>query len=145
MFTIAMSISKSPWLNLILKPPMWLKVVIGAGTIWPLVYMVIFAGIVLHDLYPGGNRFSDDIVWVLVPFHLFTMVECAAVITSCLVFLFNQPGFTESRRILWLLLILQMGVLSMPVFFFLYIWPVSTEAAAASSVDTDHQPASASA
>jgi len=69
-----------------------LAVLLGAPTIWPLVYFVVFAGIVLSQSF----RAETPAVWLIVG-HLGTILVMMGLLTFYLLHALKTPTFTDGR------------------------------------------------
>ncbi len=136
------------------------KLLLGAATVWPVLYILCFIiGIFVMVLtqWSGGRLaqsagesapFPGGFV-VLIIAHLSTMLLMVALLVYYMVDLFRTSRVPADMRTPWVLLLLLGGPLSMPVYWYLYVWreaPVSiggaqgltsqAASAAGASVDT---------
>ena len=109
------------------------KVLIGALTAWPFLYVLLFMGIMMWMLWvvPAGggpDRHSGGApvaFMVLFGAHLATMLLMVALIAFYVVYLFKTNRVAQDKKALWAVVLFLGNMLAMPVFFYLYIWPSS--------------------
>ncbi|RJQ54174.1 MAG: hypothetical protein C4521_04795 [Actinobacteria bacterium] len=100
---------------------------LGAFTAWPVLYMIlfmsgIFVSIVadLADAGPGGE-FPYGLL-IIFPLHLITMLDIVALQVIYVLYLIKTDAVPQDKRALWVAVIALGGMLSMPVFWYLYVW-----------------------
>jgi hypothetical protein len=113
------------------------KLALGAATIWPLVYIVIFMIFIFsmfwgvsHDPTPSVHAGPPTAFFGLFAVHLLTMLEIIGLVIFYVVDAFRNPRITENQRILWAILIFVGGPLGMAVYWYLNIWRTPPVAAA---------------
>jgi hypothetical protein len=100
------------------------KVLVGAVTLWPIFYMFVFMGTFAMS-FVGAGRYHEPDDWFkwLMFLHFGTMVVMLALITFYIVELFRTDRVREDRKALWAVVLFLGNMFSMPIFFWLYIWP----------------------
>ena len=107
----------------------WQKVLLGVVTHWPPLYMFLFVGFMIWMIsHMGGSHQAPDAgpptaFLVVMVLHISTILLMFALIAIYLIILFKSQDFPQDKRILWVLVILFFGIFSMPVFFWVHIWP----------------------
>ena len=99
------------------------KVLIGALTLWPILHIFIFMWSVAVSFGAGPSQGPDEWFKWLMILHLGTMVVILALITFYIVELFRTERVREDRKALWAVVLFLGNMISMPIFFWLYIWP----------------------
>lgn len=99
-----------------------IKLLVGAATLWIPLYMIaffaiVFAGVFTHSA-PGIEAFD-----VLFSVHMATSLLSVALLVLYVVHIFQTKALASDQRIMWLLVILFLGPLAMPVYFFKYLLP----------------------
>lgn len=115
-----------------MRVPRPVAALIGVLTLWPLVYMFIFFAFILNSFAripstakePNGAFQSFQLLFVA---HIGTMLVIMGLLAFYIVHVFRNPALPESRRVLWAVVLFMGNMVSMPVYWFLYIWrhPVS--------------------
>ncbi len=110
-----------------------IKVLIGALTIWPIVYVFFFVGFIALSIFAISDGVSTRLpatndgppIWfaVLMVLHLGTMAIGLAVMAFYIVYLFKTDRVEEGRKALWAVVLFMGGPIAQPIFFWLYIWP----------------------
>src|SRR4030081_1308545 len=112
------------------------KVLLGLATIWPIVYIflfavVIFSVFIVAGLNSGpsapGNNSPASIFFPLgfVAFfivHMLTIIGSLALTVFYIIRVFKTEQIDQNLKIMWMLLLFFMGMLAQPVFWYLYIW-----------------------
>ncbi|WP_428267972.1 hypothetical protein [Haliangium sp.] len=89
---------------------------LGTLTAWPLVYMVLFiASIVLTPM----EAIPMDLLFTV---HGATMLLTFGLLAYYLVHALRSP-MPSNERLLWAILLVMGGMLTMPIYWYLHIWP----------------------
>lgn len=106
----------------------WMKVLLGLGTHWFLVYIPLFLGMIFTFVLtaPKGGHgepppafFMGLGLFVLV--HLFSILVMLVTQGFCIAYAVKHSRFSPNERMLWALLLAFAGVLAMPILYWLYI------------------------
>jgi hypothetical protein len=108
-----------------------LKVIVGALTIWPIVYMCLFIGFIVLSILAVSDsarvpaRSDGPPLWfaALMLGHLGTIAITVAVTTFYIVYLFKTDRVEQSHKALWGVALFMGGAIAQPIFFWLYVWP----------------------
>lgn len=117
-----------------------LALLMGVVTLWPIVYMVIFMAFALGAVLPATtgaqNRdFIESSFSYLFVAHAGTMLGMFGLLAFYIVHVFKNSAFKDDRRLLWAAVLFMGGPLSMPVYWWLYVWK------GAGAVDSTQTPA----
>lgn len=97
------------------------KLLLGAATLWPLVYMFIFFGAAFFSVL--FRREEPSALWaVIIPLHLLTMLVIFALIAFYIVNVFRNDRVGKDMKVLWAVVIFMGGIIAMPVYWYLNIW-----------------------
>jgi hypothetical protein len=105
-------------------------------TAWPFVYMLFFfctvAGLVLTDFSDAGKPSGPPVIFlILVPLHLFTMLEMLVLLVIYILHLFGTDRVPQDKKALWAVVLFLGNFIAMFVYWYLYIWkepkPVSRD------------------
>lgn len=105
------------------------KILLLAATIWPLIYMVLFMGfiitMVLSMQQSGGGPAPAPAQWFAGIFvlHILTILLVIALTAIYVVNVFRNDRVKENQKPLWAIVLLLGGMIAMPVYWYLYIWP----------------------
>ena len=106
-----------------------LAIVIGLFTIWPIVYMLLFMGVLVvaaltifqqaqqHRRPPG----SGFLPYIFIP-HIGTILLMFALIAFYIVHVFENAALKDDRRVLWAVVLFIGLPVSAPVYWWLFIW-----------------------
>jgi len=109
-----------------------MKLVIGALTALPLLYMLPFFTFIIGTMFwismmpgEGGSHSSGPPVAFVALFaaHLVTMMLMFGLNVFYIVFLFKTDRVPQDKKALWAAVLFLGNMLAMPVFFYLYVWP----------------------
>lgn len=106
----------------------WKKVLLGLGTHWFLAYIPLFLVFMVVFLAtapkngPGtpSPAFFGGLL-LLVAGHLFSIFAMLVTQGFCLAYAVKHPRFSPNERVLWALLLAFVGILAMPVLYWLYL------------------------
>ncbi len=115
-----------------------MKILLGAATAWPIVYMVGFSaivfsaamGAVMGGVNGGGS--APPTVGSMAPMfvlHAFTMLETLGLLVFYVVHAIKNDKLDQNTRLLWAVVIFVGNVLAMPIYYFLHVWPDHSEPA----------------
>lgn len=110
------------------------KIVVGAFTLVPLVHILVFMTtflwifVQISQIRPGAppEAFGQGIerwFFLLMALHFAMMLVAWALIAFYLVYLFKTDRVAKDKKALWAVVLFMAGLIAMPVFFWLYIWP----------------------
>ena len=107
-----------------------LKLLLGAATLWPLLYTGIFAGFWLSmmlRMFSGQSPVAAVPVSIggmgtLFGLHCLTMVWMAALLVVYISDLFRNPRVRPEQKALWAVVLFLGNIIAMPVYWSLYIW-----------------------
>ncbi len=108
-----------------------LKLLVGALSVWPLLYIFLFFGFIaflfVGMIGDGGQPQKSSGVpiafVVLVAAHFGTMLLLFALLVFYIVFLFKSDRVPQDKKALWAAVLFMGNALAMPVFFYVYVWP----------------------
>ena len=105
-----------------------LRLVLGVLTIAPIGYLVLFLSYlfpklasVLEGPAPQRDQYST-LFHTVVLLHLTAIVLAFAILGFCIVYLFRTDRVPPDKKALWATVLLLGNMLTMPVFWYLYIW-----------------------
>jgi len=108
------------------------KMALGALTVWPIFYMFLFFGFiflfVFKDIAAGpGKGGPPTAFFVIFPIHLLTVLFQFALIGFYVYHAVKTTRITQDMRVVWILLVIFVGFIAMPVYFYIYIWKAPDE------------------
>ena len=96
------------------------KWLIGAATLWPLVYTAFFGAIVAAAVAGGHLLIPQP---VLVGLQLATTVLIVGLLVTYLRDAYHNPRLTTARRRFWTVVLFVGSTVAMPVYWWLYVRP----------------------
>ena len=102
-------------------------ITLGIFSIWPILYMFIFMGTIIIMMastfagHPPGNG-QQKIMMVILPLHFFTVFEIFALAAIYIFYLFKTDVVPQDKKALWAVVIFLGNMISMPIFWYIYIW-----------------------
>ena len=106
------------------------KLFVGALTLWPILYIFLFIAFTFGMIfYAGGadaaTRAQEPPVAIMLVFalHFATILLIFGLIAFYIVYLFKTERVAQDKKALWAAVLFLGGMIAMPVFFYLYIWP----------------------
>jgi hypothetical protein len=99
-------------------------VVLGIFTAWPIVYMALFMGIFVRAFVSiaSGAPGPSGLFKIIMPLHMFTSLEIMVLIVVYIVILFKTNVVAKDKKALWAVVLFLGSIISMPVFWYLYLW-----------------------
>jgi hypothetical protein len=93
---------------------------LGAATLWPLVYTGFFSAIVAAAVASGHLLIPQP---VLVGLQLATTIMVVALLVTYLRDAYRNPRLTAARRRFWTVVLFVGSTVAMPVYWWLYVRP----------------------
>ncbi|MDA0171826.1 hypothetical protein OJ998_22190 [Solirubrobacter taibaiensis] len=104
------------------------RVLLLFGALWPPIYMLGFAALVIEATIRNGGDPDNDLLipfGVVVGVHLGTMLVILAAAIAYVVHAWKNPQLTPDNRTLWVVVLLLGAPVAMPIYWWLYVRPVS--------------------
>jgi hypothetical protein len=109
------------------------KILLGIGTIWPFIYMLLFMGVMLFSFFlmpssaPGRGGASEGgafpfLFMLIFPLHVLTILWIWALIAFYMVNVFKNDRVDKDKKVLWAIVLFMGHMMAMPVYWYLYIW-----------------------
>jgi hypothetical protein len=103
------------------------KVLLGAASLWPIVYMFLFIGFfflaVLFGPGPAEPGSGTQPAWALfIGVHLLTMLLILALTVFYIINIFRNDRVEKDKKALWAIVIFMGNAIAMPIYWYLYIW-----------------------
>jgi hypothetical protein len=104
------------------------KIGIGVLTVWPIAYMGLFFLFFFLSFFarhagpePMG---SFAILFVL---HCFTMLVIMGLMVFYIMHIVKATFAKPEMRIIWVILVIMVGLVAMPIYWYMYIWRETAE------------------
>jgi energy-coupling factor transporter transmembrane protein EcfT len=102
------------------------KIIIGALTLWPILYMmgfVVFFVVMFFTLphMPKDSGMPAPFV-IIFGLHLFTILFSFLLVAFYIYYLFKTDKIPQDKKALWAAVLFLGNIFAMPVFWYLYIW-----------------------
>lgn len=99
-------------------------IMLAAFTIWPIAYMFVFMASIAGSFFfmrSGSNQMPRffDIIFAL---HFLTMLEIFGLLIYYVLHLFKTDAIAQDKKALWAVVLIMGNAISMPVYWYLYIW-----------------------
>lgn len=103
------------------------KIILAIATLWPLVYFHIFIGFWLYLTFwasslPRGGEETRTATIVIFAMHGITILWIFALTAIYIRHVFKNQRVANDRKPLWANVLLFGNVISMPIYWYLYIW-----------------------
>jgi hypothetical protein len=102
------------------------KIALGAATLWPFVYMLIFFTFIFSSILfmpgepsPGAFPAMFAVIFAL---HLFTMLLTMGLSIFFIVDVFRNDRVDKDKKVLWAVVLFLGNMIAMPIYWYLYIW-----------------------
>jgi hypothetical protein len=109
-------------MNKLSKP---LKIVIGIATIWPIIYMpiffIFFFRMFILSTSSEMSGFPQEFM-VIIPLHIFTVLSGMILYLVYILDLINTDRIDKDKKTLWGLLLIFLGMIAMPIYWYLFVW-----------------------
>jgi hypothetical protein len=105
-----------------------LKVLLLLATLWPLIYIgMFFVFFVILFAFTGRTQFHGTgppppafiLIFIL---HFITMAWTLGLLVFYIINVFNKEAIRDTMKILWVILLIFGGPISMPIYWYQYIW-----------------------
>lgn len=95
---------------------------LGALTLWPLAYVMLFLAAMAYLAIFRGDGSMPPYLALIFIVHLLTMGATLGLLVFYMVHLFRNEAVPQEQKALWAVVLFLGNVLSMPVYWYLYIW-----------------------
>jgi hypothetical protein len=101
---------------------------LGGFTLWPIVYMFLFMGVMLSQVLMmdmGNRHYSGEmptLIKIIFPLHFLTMIWIFVLIAVYIIHIFKTEALPQDKKALWAVIIFCGNMIAMPVYWYLYIW-----------------------
>lgn len=107
-----------------------LKIVLGVATIWPFLYIPFFIAMVFStialSITAGDNSFPLPLL-IILPLHFLTIILQLVVLGLFIIDIFKNGKIKNDKKALWAIVIFLGGPIASPIYWYLYIWKVSSK------------------
>ena len=106
------------------------KILLGAATLWPFVYLFLFFILTFAMLFigPGAAKLMPAVFVV----HMLTILLVLGLSVFYIVDIFKNDRVEKDKKALWAVVIFLGNMIAMPIYWYLFIWK---EAAVAGQSD----------
>ncbi len=101
------------------------KTAVGLGTLWVLIYPVLFIGFMFLSMMAFERADSPlpfDSFGLIFPLHCLTAIIMLGLIGFYLTHIIKNTGASETARIILGIGVFFMPYIAMPFYYYLYIW-----------------------
>ena len=105
------------------------KIALGAATVWPFLYVLIFFVAVfgLTFAFSGRDPVSEGDrppAWFfgIIALHFLTMLWVLGLMVFYMINVFRNERVEKDKKVLWAVVLFLGNMLAMPVYWYLYIW-----------------------
>ena len=102
------------------------KLILGAFTFWPIVYMVIFFGFIfsqflLVDVSTSSGE-PPTAFFLIFILHFLTIILSIGLLIIYIRNVFSNNRIPQDKKALWAIVIFLGSFIAMPIYWYLYIW-----------------------
>lgn len=99
-------------------------IVLAVLTVWPVAYMLFFMAAVASSFFimKGGSNQMPPFFSVLIALHFLTMAEMLGLLVFYIWHLFKTDAIAQDKKALWAVVLFMGNAVSMPVYWYLYVW-----------------------
>ena len=109
----------------------WMKVALGLACHWFFIYLPVFFIFVFCMVFTSiaqvqNNNLSPAMgagIILLMLVHMASIFLMLGVAGLLIAHVIKHPALDTNMKVLWALLLGFMGILAMPIYFWIYIWP----------------------
>ena len=113
------------------------RLLIGALTLWPIVYLVIFMFVCVIGFFISSAAFTNSsrlpqtsppqffpfpLFGVFIALHIFTIFLIYGLMALYIVDVFRNDYITGDRKVLWVAVLFLGSFIAMPIYWYLYFW-----------------------
>jgi hypothetical protein len=104
------------------------KVALLVLTCWIPIYFIFFMVNFIriwHGLQMGDSHIADFMFETIFPLHFSTIILTVILLIIYILHIVRRKDFNDSKKTLWVVLVLFANALGMLMYFFKYVWPDS--------------------
>lgn len=116
------------------------KLLLGALTIWPIMYIALFFGAAFYSILIGQTKELTGIWDLIIPLHLLTILIIFALMIFYVVNVVRNHRIKSDMKAVWAIVVVLGGPIALPIYWYFFIWKDTDTGA--SSVDSRRFPTS---
>ncbi len=107
------------------------KILLGAATAWPIIYMFVFIVTIFSTMRGAfnGGGFEEPSLMPIFVLHMFTALETLVLLVFYVVHAIRNERLDQNTRLLWAILLFVGNMVAMPIYYIMNIWPTHAEPA----------------
>lgn len=98
------------------------KLLLGALTIWPIVYIALFFGAAFYSILIGQTKELTGIWNLIIPLHLFTILIIFALMIFYVVNVVRNVRIKSDMKAVWAIVVVLGGPIGLPIYWYFLIW-----------------------
>ena len=100
------------------------KIVLGAATIWPLVYIPLFMAAIFGMFFfeAPGPPVVGPLFGIIVVIHVFTILLSLGLTVFYVIHAIKNEALKGDMKAVWVVLFFFAGMIAEPVYWYLQIW-----------------------
>jgi hypothetical protein len=111
--------------------PHWLRFLVAVACTWPIIYATALFPALAHWGAQGDHAAVPSRFLVVLSAHVFTIALLIFAWAACVRFAVRSPELSAVGKAVWIALLCLGNLLTLPVFFWLYMWRRSSISRAA--------------
>jgi hypothetical protein len=97
------------------------KLLLGAASVWPPIYMLLFMVVAVYSIFSRGSE--PPAIWALIiPLHILTILLSIGLMIFYMVNVFRNDRVNKDMKVLWAVVLFMGAIIAMPIYWYLYIW-----------------------
>lgn len=98
------------------------KIILGIATLWSILYFFIFFLFFIDQFLRLIGMPFESVFQVIFVAHISTMAWTAVLLFIYIKNVFKNPNVPSDKRTLWAVVLFFGHMVSMPIYWYLYIW-----------------------
>src|SRR3989338_9027966 len=98
------------------------KIVLGIATMWPIFYMIFFFVFVFSQIFFSSSREPSTGFFLIFPLHFSTIILTFVLLFIYINNVFRNDRIAQDKKALWAACLFMGNMISMPIYWYLYIW-----------------------
>ena len=96
------------------------RLLLGAMTVWPLLYIFGFLAFVLFGI--GGGDIDPTSMMLLMSVHMLSIFGIFGLMVYYVIHVMKNEALSTNKKVIWAICLVKLGIFAMPVYWYSHLW-----------------------